>query len=309
MDKWFDIFLYIALVLLIATYIFVVIRRKKREKQAEINDQKQFMDRKKMMEIIRSRYQGEQRLIDYSEYTMNFKEYIVNLSIAIAILFFIGYLFYENIILAAILSLLGFIYPRIKVKELIKKRKEELTFQFKEAISSLSASLAAGRSTENSFREVAHDLRLLYPDPNTYIIQEFDLINRRIENGDTIERALEDFAHRSDIEDIINFANVFITCKRTGGDLVEVIRRTADIISDKIEIQQDITVMVAQKKFEARLLSVTPIGMILLMKYIATDYMEPLFQFKTGGTLMMTISFTLIVIAFWLSQKIMDIKV
>src|SRR5699024_12551780 len=95
--------------------------------------------------------------------------------------------------------------------------------QFKEAISSLSSSLAAGRSIENSFKEVVTDLYLLYPDPNTYIIREFEIINRRIENGETIERAIQDSGVRSDIEDIMNFATVFITCTRTVRYLVEVI--------------------------------------------------------------------------------------
>ena len=37
--------------------------------------------------------------------------------------------------------------------------------QFKQTLYSLGSSLAAGRSVENSFKEVAKDLRLLYPDP------------------------------------------------------------------------------------------------------------------------------------------------
>ncbi|MDY0408534.1 type II secretion system F family protein [Paracerasibacillus soli] len=109
-------------------------------------------------------------------------------------------------------------------------------------------------------------MRLLYTDDRTYIIREFNLINRRVENGEMIERAIEDFANRSDVDDIRNFADVFITCKRTGGDLVEVIKRTSDIITDKIEIQQDIKVLVSQKKFESKIMAIAPLGIILFLK-------------------------------------------
>ncbi|WP_082415946.1 type II secretion system F family protein [Numidum massiliense] len=247
--------------------------------------------------------------LDYTVYHMRLIEYVLYALAAGVFFFFIGYIFYSSFIAAAIFALLGLFFPRVQKKKLLAKREQELGLQFKEAIASLSASLAAGRSTENSFREVVKDLRLLYPDPNTYIIREFELINRRVENGATIERALEDFARRTQVEDIINFVDVFTTCKRTGGDLVEVIRRTSDIISDKIDIQQEISVMVAQKRFESKILSVVPLGMILLLKYMAADYLEPLYRWSDFGPVVMTFCLLLLGASYWLSQRIMNIKV
>ena len=261
-------------------------------------------------EIARNRIRKvEGHLIDYSKYHLSLKEYLFYLITSMAVLFFIGYLFYENIIIALIVTAFGFFYPRIQRKKLLEKRKEKLAVQFKEAISSLSSSLAAGRSIENSFIEVVSDLKLLYPDPNTHIIREFEIINRRVENGETIERAIQDFAIRSDIEDIINFSDVFMTCKRTGGNLVEVIRRTADVISEKIDIKQEVQVMVAQKKFESRVLSVMPIGMIALLKYSSGDYLAPLYEWGSVGPVIMTFCLALLILSFWLSQRIMNIKV
>ncbi|QQZ11442.1 type II secretion system F family protein [Heyndrickxia vini] len=262
----------------------------------------------KKQEANRNRYRKvEGHLIDYSKYHLSTKEYLFYSLSAMIVLFLIGILFYENIFIALIVAALGLLFPKMQRKKLLRKRKEKLSVQFKEAIASLSSSLAAGRSIENSFKEVVNDLKLLYPDPNTYIIREFEIINRRIENGETIERAIEDFALRSDIEDIMNFSDVFITCKRTGGNLVEVIRRTADVISEKIDIQQEVQVMVAQKKFESRILSVMPIGMIALLKYSSGDYLAPLY--KNLGPVIMTFCLGLLGFSYWLSQRIMNIKV
>ncbi|MBC5637331.1 type II secretion system F family protein [Ornithinibacillus sp. BX22] len=316
-----DIVILIFLICLIITYIIVVINRKKKEKEMsvepavieklkaetelEILKKQHFID--KMKE--KTNRDVESHLVDYSVYRLTFKEYLFYAVIAGMVFFLIGYLFYESIIFSFIISGLGLIFPKFQKKKLLEQRKEKLTVQFKEAIGSLSSSLAAGRSIENSLKEVVTDLYLLYPDPNTYIIREFEIINRRIENGDTVENAIRDFSVRSDIDDIINFANVFITCKRTGGNLVEVIRRTSDIISEKIDIQQEVSVMMAQKKFESRILSVAPLGMILLLKYAAGDYLSPMYQWSSNGPIVMTVCLVILVFSYWLSQKIMNIKV
>src|SRR5699024_10033 len=312
----------IVLVALIITYIFVVVKRKKREKATktvgmenkgshhDVDQVKKHHFVEKIKEKERERReQIETHLVNYAVYRLSAKEYIINAVLAITFLAFLGYLFYESWIMAVILGGVGLFFPFMRKKSLLEQRKEKLNLQFKEAISSLSSSLAAGRSIENSFKEVVTDLYLLYPDPNTYIIREFEIINRRIENGETIERAIQDFGVRSDIEDIMNFANVFITCKRTGGNLVEVIRRTSDIISEKVDIQQDVSVMLAQKKFESRIMSLAPIGMIVFLKYSAGDYLEPMYNWSDRGPLIMTVCLGILGFSYWMSQKIMNIKV
>ncbi|MDY0395113.1 type II secretion system F family protein [Virgibacillus halophilus] len=261
------------------------------------------------MATIRNRTIGGETLIDYATYRLSFQEKVKYSLLAAAVIFCVAYLFYDNIIISLIAACFGMIYPKFKRKQLIEKRKDELSMQFKEAISSLASSLAAGQSIENAFRDVLRDLKLLYTDDQTYIIKEFNLINRRVENGEIIERAVDDFANRSDVDDIRNFADVFITCKRTGGDLVEVIKRTADIITDKIEIQQDIKVLISQKKFESKIMAVAPLGIILFLRLSSPDFIKPLYQFGTFGPIVMTVALVMVVCGLLISQKIMDIKV
>jgi tight adherence protein B len=255
-----------------------------------------------------STIQGNIILIDYSSYTMTKKERFLYCSIAGIILYAIGYVFYQHYVISALIASLGLLYPKLRTKELINKRKQELGLQFKQALYSLSSALGAGKSIENAFREVVNDLRLLYPDPSTHIIREFEIINRSVENGDSIEKAVVNFAERADVEDIHSFADVFVTCKRTGGDLVEVIRSTSNIIGDKLDIQQEIVVLIAQKKLESQILTLAPLAMVALLSYSAPDYMEPMYQFGTGP-IIMTIGLVLLGTAFWLSRWIMNIKV
>ncbi|WP_284139671.1 type II secretion system F family protein [Virgibacillus sp. LDC-1] len=315
-----DIVIMIILIALIITYIYVVMKRKKREKEIQdgldgiLEESQSEVEQLKKQHFIhlikeKSVREIESHLVDYSVYHLSVREYVFYAIIASIFLSIIGYLFYESIIASILFAAAGLLYPKVQKKKLLEQRKEKLKMQFKEAIASLSSSLAAGRSIENSFKEVVADLYLLYPDPNTYIIQEFEIINRRVENGETIENAIRDFSMRSDIEDIQNFSNVFITCKRTGGNLVEVIRRTSDIISEKIDIQQEVSVMIAQKKFESKIMSLAPLGMILLLKSSAGDYLAPMYDWSNSGPIIMTICLAILAFAYWLGQRIMDIKV
>lgn len=310
----FDILLFIILGVLIITLVIVIIRRKKQEKEGIPTVEHSEIDQLKKQHFMnkikeKSKREVDTHLIDYSVYRLSIKEYLFYATIAVIFFAFVGYLFYESKIMVIIFGGLGLFYPKIQKKKLLEQRKEKLRMQFKEAIASLSSSLAAGRSIENSFKEVVTDLYLLYPDPNTYIIQEFEVINRRVENGETIENAIHDFSVRSDIDDIQNFANVFITCKRTGGNLVEVIRRTSDIISEKIDIQQEVSVMVAQKKFESKVMTLAPLAMILLLKTSADDYLAPMYSWDNSGPIIMTVCLAILVFSYWLGQRIMNIKV
>lgn len=255
-----------------------------------------------------SRHHKQGGITRYNEYTMSLKAKIIHVILAGSILFLIGYVFYHHLFISLLLALLGFFSPKLRIKSLIHKRKSQLNLQFKQALYSISSSLSAGKSVENSFREASQDLRFLYPNPRTDMIQELDLISRKIENGVNIEQALLDLAERSDIEDIKNFAEVFSTCKRTGGDLVEVVRRTSEIIGEKLEIQQEIQVLVAQKRLESRILVIAPFLIVAVLGIGSPDYMQPLYQ-EPIGFVVMTVALALNIVSFLWVSRIMNIKV
>ncbi|HPD00996.1 MAG TPA: type II secretion system F family protein [Acetivibrio sp.] len=247
-------------------------------------------------------------LIDYDVYVMKPVEKILYVIAAAVVIFIIAFVFYHSIILSLLLTPLSLFYPKIRTKEIIRKRKNELNLQFKDLLYSLSSSMTAGKSIESSFKEAIKDLSILYPSPETYIIQEVEYIVRRIEMNETIESALEDLSRRSHLEDIENFFDVFKTCKRTGGNMVSVMRNTSNIINDKIEIKEEINTMLSSKKFEQKVLSIMPVFIIALLSVTTEDYMAPVFNMPIGR-IVMTIAMVVIAAGYFISAKIMDINV
>ena len=102
-------------------------------------------------------------------------------------------------------------------------------------------------------------------------MREFSYIINQIRMNITVEKALLEFAERTGVEDIINFAEIFAIAKRTGGDLVKVIRTTANAINDKIEVKREIITLVTAKKHEADIMKA--IQGITLSKLIFTDFL------------------------------------
>jgi tight adherence protein B len=247
-------------------------------------------------------------LSDYDQYVMSFKERVGYILLAAVIIYIVAFIFYQNYYISLAVAFVALLYPKIRNKEIIEKRKNELNLQFKDMLYSLSSSLSSGKSVESSFKEVLKDLSIIYPDSNAFIIKEVEYIVRKIEMNETIESALEDFATRSHLEDIENFVDVFKTSKRAGGNIVEIIKNTSNIISDKIEVKEEIDTLLASRRFEQKVLTCMPVLLILFLSTSSADYMYPIFN-SIAGRLVMTLALTLIIIAYFISKKIMNIKV
>ena len=79
---------------------------------------------------------------------------------------------------------------------------------------------------------------------------------------------------------------------------------SAEMWQTKNEIETTITA----KKFESRVMTVTPIFMVLILSMSSPDYMAPVFNTPIGA-LVMTVAILLFVISFVISEKIIDIEV
>lgn len=246
--------------------------------------------------------------INYDTFELDKQERIKLILMAAVVLFLVGYIFFSNIIIALLFSLGAFYYPQYKTRELIAKRKAELNLQFKEALYALSSSLTIGRSLESAFQAALRDLKILYPNENDYIIREFEYICRKISLNEPVEITLFDFAVRSGLEDIKNFAEVIAICKKSGGNLVQVAKNTANIISDKIEIIQEIDLLLTKQKFEQKILNLMPIVVIGLLKFCGFGYIDALYK-DIHGYLIMLLALGILALSALISKKIFDIKV
>ncbi|OPX46274.1 hypothetical protein CLHUN_00900 [Ruminiclostridium hungatei] len=244
---------------------------------------------------------------DYDNYIISFKWKIIYVLLAGAAIFGITYLFYRNSFLAGGLSPLGIFYLRHRRKQLVLRRKNQLNLQFKDLLTSLASSLSSGNAVENAFSNALGDLLVLYPGDDACIIRETRIILHKLALNVTIEEAVGDLARRSKLDDIVNFSDCISICKRSGGNLIVAVKNASGIISDKIEMKQEIETLLASRKFEQRILNIMPVVIISLLSVSAQDYISPLFM-TNAGKAAMTVSLLLLAAAYLISGKIMSIR-
>ena len=186
---------------------------------------------------------------------------------------------------------------------LCEKRKKKLSIQFRDFLSSLSTSLSGGMNIKDSIDSTYNDLVMQYTE-NSLIVKEVgEMINAQMNNV-PFEQSIEDFGKRSGIADIENFANVFAICMRTGGNFKEIVRRTNDIISEKMIINEEIQTKLTSNKMQLRAMNVIPIVIVGVMKGMSSQFAE---GFTTVvGVAAITIALGVFVAAYKIGNKIMD---
>lgn len=244
---------------------------------------------------------------DYNVYRFSKDEYLKYILTGLFICLGAGYLFYSNLILSGILVPFIILFLKDKKKNLIAQRKWKLNLEFRDGLLCLTAALNAGYSLENAFSQAVMDLKLMY-SIDSLIVREFETIVNQINMNQTVELLIEELGKRSGVEDIINFAEVLKTAKRTGGDLVHIMRATSKIINDKLEVKREIITLITAKKLEANIMNVIPFGIILYLKTFSSGLLNPLYH-NLFGIIFMTLVLLCIYGVSRLSKKIISIDV
>lgn len=244
---------------------------------------------------------------NYREYHFSKRELCLYIVQGILLCVVVNHLFYQNTAAFIFMIPIPGMWLRWRRQERMEGRKKELGYQFKNALNSLSVSLRAGYSIENSLIEAEKDMRKMNGD-RSEIVQELSYINRQIKVSIPAEELLADLGTRSDVEDIKNFASVFAIARRMGGNLAEIVQDAAGQISEKIEVERTIETAIAAKKFEQTVMSLMPCGIIFYMQVTSPGFFDQIYGTVTGAVFM-TICLVFYGFAFWMGRQIVRIEV
>lgn len=251
----------------------------------------------------------EQRYLkqDYDHYHFTVKEFMKYAGQAAALCVVADYLFYRSVwVLFFMIPALVF-YLKWQQNRMIRERRKKLNYQFKDALTSLSVAVQAGYSVESAVKTCVRDLERLY-GKGTDIVEEFCYIESQQHISVPLEELFMDLGSRSQVEDIENFASVFYTAKRTGGDMNRVIQKVARMLGDKIDVKKEIEATLAAKKSEQMIMSLMPAGIIMYLQLTSPGFLSVLYG-NPFGIAAMSICLAIYATAYWLGRKIVDIEV
>lgn len=247
------------------------------------------------------------RAPDYSEYHLSLKEGVAVSMEGAFLVAVIGYFFYRSALACIFLFPLFVLFVREKKKDLAKKRRRELSIQFKDLVLALSANVKAGYSIENALRESYRDMELLY-GADSPICFEVRHMLRGLDNNMVLEKLLYDLGVRSGLPDIMQFADVFLIAKRGGGNLTEILEKTAEMVEQKIETDKEIQLMVGAKKMEQKIMNMVPFLIIFYIGTTSRGFFDVLYH-NLVGVAVMTACLLFYGAAYLLSKRIVEIEV
>lgn len=245
--------------------------------------------------------------MDYRTFSFSKKEYAENLILFLILDGMISYLFFRSLVVFFLLLPLTGKFFQERKKTKIKKQKEALAEQFIYAMQAVTASLTAGYSIETAFEDARKELESLYTEKDLIMV-EMQHIVTNLKVNRTIEELLTDLSIRSGIEDIRNFAELFEVSKRTGGNLIAIIRNTSNTIGRKEETRKEIMTVLAAKKLEQNIMSMIPCMILIYIQTVSPGFLDDMYHNPTGIAVM---SVCLVIYggAFLWGRKIVEIEV
>ena len=210
-------------------------------------------------------------------------EYVKMILKVIIIVTGTAWIYYRSCVAVILLIPAGVWYYIQLLDECIKRKEQEFLVQFKELIQTFSSLLNTGYSVENAVKESLKEMQIFYSD-DAAILRELEIMVRQIRVQVPVEQAVEE------------------------GNLMSIIRNTADQIGDKIDVKREIDTMLAAKKYEFQVMSVIPFGIVLYMTVSFPEFMGNLYG-NIAGRGVMTGCLIIYLGAYGLGRKIIEIEV
>ena len=111
-----------------------------------------------------------------------------------------------------VLVVVGFYGPSVWLRSRIRKRRQEITFGFPNALDLLQVAIEAGLGFDTAMTRVANELAKVSPA----ISEEFLMLQLEIQAGKDRDRAFLDMAERAGVDEVASFSNVIMQATQFG---------------------------------------------------------------------------------------------
>ena len=184
--------------------------------------------------------------------------------------------------------LIGAGLPHMVVGHFIKKRGNQFTSKFADAIDLLVRGLRSGLPVTETLGIVATEV----PGP---VGEEFKLVSDRIKVGRTMEDALQETADRLNMPEFSFFVITLAIQRETGGNLAETLSNLSDVLRKRAQMKLKIRAMSSESKASAYIVGALPFIVFGMIWWINPSYIgkffidERLIVIGLGGMVWMSI--------------------
>lgn len=215
-----------------------------------------------------------------------------------------AYLFFNSRLGLVIVAPYG-VFKILKIKGLCHERmKKKFFFQFKDALGCLRTALEAGYSMEKAVSSARNDMEIMF-GADACMTRELFQMEKKLQLGQTIEGVVEEFAMKTDVREIISFSDTLTAAKRSGGNIINLIREAGRNLYEKIELQREIDSIISANRTECMVMQIMPLGILFYFRVFSPSFLQPLYETFAGRLCMLIVAAIYFVMSEY-SQRIVD---
>jgi len=198
----------------------------------------------------------------------------------------VGFVGWIPAVAAAFLPFIWVLYKR-------GARFQRFDSQLPDAIDLIARALRAGHALPSALVTVAEEMS----DP---LGPEFRRVADELNYGLPFREALHNLLLRIPLPDLQFLVSAMLVQKETGGNLAELLDKTAAVLRSRVHLRQKVRVFTAQGRMTGAILMALPFVCFVILNIVRPGYADPLFQNEIGrkliyGTLIsMTVGFFVI---------------
>lgn len=219
------------------------------------------------------------------------------------IFFLYALIFFQNIAIAIILSMIISLKSKDIFANLFERRSLRYrSLMFRDFLDIINSSIISGYNFQVALAKTNLDIKGLYNDEDL-ICRCTDQLLNDIESGLYIDQALEKFSNRLDLEEAKIFSQTLFLSINSGMDTQKIIENSKDSITDQINTQLEIDSAIDSSKRELIIMIILPLVILTLLTL--TNLSRPSF----GEYIIRFIVFIIIIFSFYIGNKIVDLEV
>ena len=247
-------------------------------------------------------------MTDYTKYQLSKKEMVLLILFTLLVSLTLGWMFFDTY-LGVILSPIIIILLKKALEEyLCEQRLKRIRNQFKDVLFFLSSAFASGLHLQDGLESAYMQIKEIHGS-KAEMTEELHVMILKLREVAWGEMELwQDLSSRTGLEDIDDFSEVFAACRDAGGDMISAVDKAAGMIVEKINIENEMRTMFAQKKTEGRMVGTMPVIMILFLRITSPDYLRVMYE-TIPGRIMMLLSLIAICYSVYLTEKITRVEV
>jgi len=208
---------------------------------------------------------------------------------------------YRGPIVGFLGALIGFMIPVVLMRGKQAKRLALFRDQLPDAIDMMISAMRAGFSFQAAMKFIGEEVSAPLGPEFTRFYEEQRL-------GMEVRVALLALQGRIESVDLKMFVTAVLIQRETGGNLSEVLGNISTLMRERAALKADIETLTAESKLSARILSLLPLVVFILVNVINPDFMRPMLA-STSGIIMFVSAAISVMIGYYTMMKIADIDV